>query len=64
MSKKIKYGIKLQIAVDDYIWVTEDNGKCSMFEIRPKLYRTFEEAQDAAKTWKRFARVEPFEEKI
>jgi len=64
MSKKIKYGIKLQIAVDDYIWVTEDNRKCGMFELRPKLYSTFKEAQAAAKTWKKFARVEPFEEKI
>jgi len=64
MSKKIKYGIKLQIAVDDYIWVTEDNRKCGMFELRPKLYSTFEEAQVAAKTWNRFACVEPFEEKI
>ena len=63
MSKKIKYGIKLQIAVDDYIWVTEDNRKGGMFELRPKLYRTFDEAQAAAKSWKKFARVEPFEEK-
>ena len=63
MSKKIKYGIKLQIAVDDYIWVTEDNRKCGMFELRPKLYSTFDEAQAAAKSWKKFARVEPFEEK-
>ncbi len=61
MSKKIKYGIKLQLAVDDYIWVIEDNGKCSMFDLRPKLYKTFEEAETAAKIWDGLAHVEPFE---
>lgn len=63
MSKKIKYGIKIQLAVDDYIWMTEDNKKCNMFDLRPKLYKTFDEAQAAAKDWKGFVSIEPFEEK-
>lgn len=54
---KIKYGIKIQLAVDDYIWVTEDNNKCGMFEMYPELYETFCEAQEAAKHWGPMAEV-------
>lgn len=55
-----KYGIKVPLAVDDYIWVTEDTGKCSMFELRPVLYESFDKAKAAAKKWGPMAKVESF----
>jgi len=56
---KIKYGIKLALAVDDYIWVTEDTGRCD-FDLRPVLYNTFDEAEKAAKRWGSLAKVEEY----
>ena len=58
---KTKYGIKVPLAVDDYIWVTEDTGRCD-FDLRPVLYNTREEAKTAAKIWGSLARVEPYKD--
>lgn len=57
---KTKYGIKVPLAVDDYIWVTEDTGRCD-FDLRPVLYNTRDEAKAAAKIWGSLARVEVYE---
>lgn len=57
---KTKYGIKVPLAVDDYIWVTEDTGRCD-FDLRPVLYNTRNEAKKAAKIWGSLARVEAYE---
>jgi len=56
---KTKYGIKVPLAVDDYIWVTEiaDPGD---FDLQPVLYNTFAEADRAAEIWGPMARVETF----
>lgn len=51
-----KYGIKIPIAVDDYIWVTE-LAEPGEFDLRPVLYDTVEEAQAAAEIWGPLAKV-------
>ena len=56
---KTKYGIKVPLAVDDYIWVTESTGRCD-FDLQPVLYNTVEEAEIAAEIWGPMAQVEPF----
>lgn len=60
MVEKIKYGIKVPLAVDDYIWVTEDTGKCGMFELQPVLYNDFDEAKAASEIWGPMAKIETF----
>lgn len=45
----MKYAIKIQLAADDWIFVTEPIG--SMFEMYPMLYDTEQEAWEAAETW-------------
>lgn len=57
---KIKYGIKVPMAVDDYIWVTKDRGQLSQDGLTPVLYDTKCEATQAAKIWGTLAKVEPF----
>ena len=57
---KTKYGIKVPLAVDDYIWVTEDTGRCD-FDLQPVLYNTIDEAEAAAKKWGKLAKVETYE---
>jgi len=47
------------LAVDDYIWVTEDRGSYN-FDPRPVLYNTRNEAVRAAEIWGPMALVEPF----
>lgn len=56
---KTKYGIKVPVAVDDYIWVTKDccgNG----FDLQPMLYDTEDAAERAAEIWGALARVEVY----
>ena len=57
---KTKYGIKVPLAVDDYIWVTKDRGQLSQDGLTPVLYDTKEEAKQAAKIWGTLSKVEPF----
>jgi hypothetical protein len=53
---KTKYGIKVPLAVDDYIWVTEI-AEPGDFDLKPVLYDTFAEAQRAAEIWGPMAEV-------
>lgn len=55
-----KYGIKVPLAVDDYIWVTKD-GRGNGFDLQPMLYDTEDEAERAAEIWGPLAKVEPYE---
>jgi hypothetical protein len=46
-----KYGIKVMIAKDDWIWVIEQNDSAP-FGISPILYNSLEEAEKAANFWR------------
>jgi hypothetical protein len=46
----MKYAIQIQLAVDDWIYVTEPDG--TMFEVRPVLFDSFEDADKAATIWR------------
>lgn len=48
---KTKYGIKVMLAKDDWIWVTEKDDS-SMFGLRPMLYKSREEAEKFADEWR------------
>ena len=48
---KTKYGIKVPLAVDDYIWVTHLPTGANDFDLNPVLYDTAEEAETAAEIW-------------
>ena len=45
----MKYAIRIQLAADDWIFVTEEQG--TMFELQPMLYDTEQEAWEAAEIW-------------
>ena len=45
----MKYAIKIQLAADDWIFITEKQGP--MFELQPVLYDTEQEAWEAAEIW-------------
>lgn len=45
----MKYAIRVQLAADDWIFITEGEG--SMFELQPVLYDTEHEAWEAADIW-------------
>ena len=47
------YGIKVPLAVDDYVWVCYG----SSFDLNPVLFKTKEQAMDAAQTWGPLAMV-------
>lgn len=36
---------------DDWIFVTEDNGKCDMFNLQPVLFEDINDALDFSSTW-------------
>ena len=59
ITVKTQYGIKVPMAVDDYIWVTE-LAEPGDFDPQPVLYNTAEEATAAAAIWGPMAQVEPF----
>ena len=42
----MKYAIRIQLAADDWIFITEEQG--TMFELQPVLYNTEQEAWEAA----------------
>jgi hypothetical protein len=54
----MKYAIKIQLAADDWIFVTEPMG--SMFEMYPMLYDTEQEAREAAEIWLKESKSENF----
>lgn len=45
-----KYAVKVELSKDDWIYVTEPDG--TMFELRPILFDTYEQAKEHAKIWK------------
>jgi len=45
----MKYAIRIQLAADDWIFVTEEQG--TMFELQPMLYDTEQQAWEAAEIW-------------
>lgn len=47
---KTHYAIKLMLAADDWIYLTEPEG--TMFEVRPVLFNTRELAEEHAKIWR------------
>lgn len=47
----MKYAVKVQLAVDDWIYVTEDTGQCS-FDLCPVLFDSREAAEQFADGWK------------
>ena len=47
---KTKYAIKLMLAKDDWIYLTESTG--TMFEVTPVLFDSREIADEYAKTWR------------
>ena len=58
---KTKYGIKIPLAVDDYIWVTKDTGRCNMWNLEPELYDSEAEAKTAAEIWGPVAKVAEYD---
>lgn len=48
---KTRYAIKLELAVDDWIYVTEKDDS-TMFGLRPMLFKTRDEAEEYAQTWR------------
>ena len=46
----MKWAIKIMLAADDWIYVTESDG--TMFEVRPVLFDSFEDADKAATIWR------------
>lgn len=47
---KTQYAIKLMLAADDWIYLTEPSG--TMFEVRPVLFNTRALAEEHANTWR------------
>lgn len=47
---KTRYAIKIALAADDWIYVTEPGG--TMFEVRPVLFNTRELAEEHANIWR------------
>jgi len=46
---KTKYAIKVMLSADDWIYVTEPEG--SMFELKPILFNSRQEAEEHAAMW-------------
>lgn len=47
----MKYAVKVQLAVDDWIYITEDRGQCD-FDLRPVLFDSREAAEQFANGWR------------
>lgn len=48
----MKYAVKIMLAADDWIYITEDtHGKC--WDLKPVLFETQEQAEDFAKSWRK-----------
>ena len=47
-----KYAIKIMLAADDWIYITEDtHGKC--WDLKPVLFSSRQEAETHAKIWRK-----------
>lgn len=45
-----KYAIKVMLSKDDWIYVTKPDG--NMFEVKPVLFNSRQEAEEFAQTWR------------
>jgi hypothetical protein len=57
------YGIKIPLAVDDYIWVS-DHVNSTPMNPKPLLFKTKEEAYTHAKVWGPLAVVKQYRELV
>lgn len=55
------YGIRVPLAVDDYVWVIDTNSKDVVFDPKPLLFKTKEEAITRAKAFGTLACVKKYE---
>ena len=54
---KTRYAVKIALSVDDWIYVTEKDEN-TMFEVRPVLFNTRQEAEEHAAIWRQNGRKE------
>lgn len=47
---KTKYAIKVMLSKDDWIYLTEPS-ESTMFEVKPVLFNSRQEAEEHAKIW-------------
>ena len=47
----MKYAVKIMLAVDDWLYVTEDTGKCD-WDLQPVLFDSEDEAESFAAAWR------------
>ena len=52
---KPRYGIKVPMAVDDYVWVTQDSN--NKLGLKPLLFKSHSEAVEHAEIWGPLAKV-------
>lgn len=57
---KPRYGIKVPLAVDDYIWVTKDSN--NKLGLEPLLFNTYSEAEEHAEIWGSMAKVVEYDQ--
>lgn len=48
----MKYAVKIQLAVDDWIYVTEDNGG-NCWDLTPVLFDDIQKAERFAEIWRK-----------
>lgn len=48
----MKYAVKIQLAVDDWIYITEDNGG-NCWDLTPVLFDDIQEAERFAEIWRK-----------
>lgn len=48
----MKYAVKIQLAVDDWIYVTENNGG-NCWDLTPVLFNDIQEAERFAEIWRK-----------
>ena len=55
------YGIRVPLAVDDYVWVIDTSSKDLVFDPKPLLFKTKDEASARAKIFGTLAYVKKYE---
>ena len=48
----MKYAVKIMLAVDDWIYITEDNGG-NCWDLTPVLFSDIQEAERFAEKWRK-----------
>lgn len=56
----MKYAVMIPFDNEGYIYVTRPTGE--MYDVEPVLHDTYEQAQEAAKIWGKFARIVEYKE--